>query len=187
MHQRCRSKSRPEYPRYGGRGIIVVPEWTTFVGFLDWALDAGYRDDRSLDRVNNDGPYSPDNCRWVLASLNSSRGSEPTADARSGRLTVEAIADLVPVQSPRKVADGRGLYLHLTPRGAGWRFRYRIAGREKILTIGRYPDVRIDEAREFAAIARSRVSRGIDPMAIRRATNARAVRRGKIRGKKDAP
>lgn len=64
MRERCRNKSSKDYKNYGGRGIRVCDEWQTFTVFRDWSLNNGYSDDLSIDRVNTNGNYCPENCKF---------------------------------------------------------------------------------------------------------------------------
>ena len=73
MLKRCYDSTRREYPYYGGRGIKVCDEWKNdCCVFYRWARDNGYKEGLQLDRINNNGNYCPENCRWVTAKENCS-------------------------------------------------------------------------------------------------------------------
>lgn len=66
MISRTENPKASAYDVYGGRGISICQEWRNdFAAFQKWALANGYRDDLSIDRIENDKGYFPDNCRWI--------------------------------------------------------------------------------------------------------------------------
>ena len=72
IKSRCKNKNNDKYCYYGMRGINICNEWEKdFISFYDWAMDNGYKEKLTIDRIDNDGNYEPNNCRWVAREIQS--------------------------------------------------------------------------------------------------------------------
>lgn len=112
MIQRCENPKNPAYHLYGDRGICVCEEWHNPVVFCEWAKSNGYKNNLSIDRINNDGNYEPNNCRWVTKS-------QQANNTRSNLLvTYENITDTVMNHCRRlKIKNWRAIYQRISRYG----------------------------------------------------------------------
>jgi len=92
MINRCKLPSMQNYHLYGGRGIMVCNEWLEFESFKKWAMTNGYEENLSIDRIENNGNYSPDNCKW-------SNDYEQARNKRNTKLTND---DVINIRKMRK-------------------------------------------------------------------------------------
>lgn len=97
MRQRCNNPNNTAAPWYHDKGIRLCEEWEKdFTAFQSWATSNGYCDDLTIDRVDPDGNYCPENCRWISRSENSSRankGKSKIGGNSSGRKKGITISD----------------------------------------------------------------------------------------------
>lgn len=70
MKSRCYDSNNDHYKWYAARGITICDEWLNdFMSFYEWAMNNGYKENLTLDRIDNDKGYSPDNCRWTTMKV----------------------------------------------------------------------------------------------------------------------
>lgn len=66
MKERCNNSNSINYKNYGGKGICLCKEWNeSFIAFYNWSIQNGYQDNLSIDRIDSDKNYEPNNCRWA--------------------------------------------------------------------------------------------------------------------------
>lgn len=139
MKDRCKNKNTKNYKNYGGRGIRVCDEWNkSYETFLKWALINGYQEGLQLDRIDNNGNYSPENCRWVSCkqNLNNTRMNN-LITYKNKTHTISEWADMFKINYMtlyRRIKDGwsieRALKTPINQKNINKRFLKEIQGNE---------------------------------------------------------
>ena len=116
MKDRCYNKKNKCYKDYGGRGITVCPEWLNNPkAFIEWALKNDYAQGLQIDRIDNNGNYEPDNCRFVSSAENN-RNRRTTKLNWDKVREIRNIKNLIPNITQRELG---GAY-NISPRAIGY-------------------------------------------------------------------
>lgn len=93
MKSRCLNKNDNNYKNYGHRGIKICDEWMKFEQFSKWALSNGYSDKLTIDRINVNGNYCPDNCRWVdVVVQNNNKNTNIVVEYKGEKFTISELS-----------------------------------------------------------------------------------------------
>ena len=100
MKGRCNRPTATSYQYYGGRGISVCDAWQhDFQAFRDWALANGYREGLSIDRIDVNGNYCPENCRWItMAEQQRNKRNVPKISWNGETHTLTEWADILGIK-----------------------------------------------------------------------------------------
>ena len=100
MKDRCNNSKSKAFKNYGARGIKICKEWSEdFKSFYDWSVRNGYKKGLTLDRINNDGNYSPENCRFVTINIQANnRRSTHFITFEGKTLSVQQWAELLGIK-----------------------------------------------------------------------------------------
>lgn len=99
MQKRCNEEGSLNYHRYGGRGIGICREWLCPATFIEWALANGYRRGLQIDRIDNDGDYCPENCRFVTSKANNrNRENNRKVSWKGRKVTLGELSDITGIK-----------------------------------------------------------------------------------------
>jgi len=116
---RCKNPKYEFYHRYGGRGISVCSDWQeSYVSFFEWAMSNGWQRGLQIDRIDNDGDYTPENCRFITGAMN-------VRNSSSAKLNLETVKEIRSIFISRKVTYVElGKIYGVTPEAIGRIIRF---------------------------------------------------------------
>lgn len=117
--RRCESPKCPYYKDYGGRGITVCEEWHDFLMFKKWVEETQQNKDFTIDRIDNDKGYSPDNCRWASKKVQ--------ANNRRSNILFEYKGDIHNLEEWSKILNFDYKRVHSRMYKLGWSFEKSIS------------------------------------------------------------
>lgn len=110
MKQRCENPHSRGYRWYGAKGVCVCREWNDVTVFFDWAISHGYKKGLTIDRINTDGDYTPENCRWIsIAEQQRNKSSNHLIEYHGERHSLTEWSKILGV--PRTTLSNRIMYL----------------------------------------------------------------------------
>lgn len=136
MKYRCSNPNAQEYYNYGGKGVRVCDEWTKYENFRNWAFKNGYQDNLTIDRIDSNKGYNPDNCRWLTKSDNTREANKGKQHRRADGGTYYGInasqTEFYVFNNANRFAKTHGLYPGCVRQCAagekkthyGWTFGY---------------------------------------------------------------
>lgn len=140
IKQRCTNKNNERYEDYGGRGIKVCDKWmNSFDAFREWSLKNGYKDNLSIDRIDVNGDYEPDNCKWstdIDQQRNKRNNRLVTINGETKTLAEWAEISGIPYKTlQRRIYTGCKQDNLLAPVGTTYKYKYliKINGVEKTM------------------------------------------------------
>lgn len=130
MRDRCNNPRSRAYPYYGGKGVHICMEWDSYSSFRKWAVESGYVEGLSIDRIDPEKDYCPENCRWITVSENTRRA------AKKHFITVNGITKSC-AKWERDLKTGRNAISHWIKRRGE---EYAIKKLESFINQGQYSE-----------------------------------------------
>lgn len=146
MKSRCLNKNNQEYCFYGGKGVTICEEWINdFNKFYEWAYSHGYNDSLTIDRIDNNKGYSPDNCQWSTRAEQNRNTSRINFVSGGGNkpLTTAQVAEIIGVtrstaakwyreEHLRTLADFKNRALHIVKYNYKRTIGYKLSNSKKV-------------------------------------------------------
>ena len=123
IHQRCSNAKSTRFSRYGGRGICVCDEWSIYAVFKEWAIKNGWAEGLQIDRIDNDGNYCPENCRWTTREENLKNRDLSRVGMHARKLDPDKVAKIRSGVCARELAKDFGVsesLIYMVMRGDRW-------------------------------------------------------------------